>query len=164
MNLVKISNHLFWQVFEDAIQSWERVSDADGVVQHKFWHELVIHTNQTQDLMLMVYVQSPQEMAEARMKRLDEELKVFFESEEAKKSQIISIYTKVTHMWVAASCLDCLACTEICYKEARNLWSQVQLIWKTLYLASTFQGGTVYNAVAATESDNECTVVDRNRS
>jgi len=95
---VKISNHLFWQVFEDAIQGWERVSDADGVVQYKFWHELVIHTNQTQDLMFMVYVQSPQETAEARMKRLDEELKVFFESEEAKKCQIISIYTKVTHM------------------------------------------------------------------
>jgi hypothetical protein len=85
-------------VFEDAIQDWERVSDADGLVQYKFWHELVIHTNQTKDLMFMVYVQSPQETAEARMKHLDEELKVFFESEEAKKCQIISIYTKVTHM------------------------------------------------------------------
>lgn len=86
------------KVFEDAIQGWERVSDADGVVQYKFWHELVIHTNQTQDLMFMVYVQSPQETAEARMKHLDEELKAFFESEEAKKCQIISIYTKVTHI------------------------------------------------------------------
>jgi hypothetical protein len=85
-------------VFEEAIQGWERVSDADGIVQHKFWHELVVHTNQTRELMFMVYVQSPQETAEARMKRLDEELKVFFESEEAKKCQIISIYTKVTHM------------------------------------------------------------------
>ena len=92
------SNLLFGQVFEDTIQGWERVSDADGVVQYKFWHELVIHTNQTQDLMFMVYVQSPQETAEARMKHLDEELKVFFESEEAKKCRIISIYTKVTHM------------------------------------------------------------------
>jgi hypothetical protein len=44
---------------------------------------------------------------------LDEELKVFFESEEAKKCQIISIYTKVTHMWVAASCLGFLVHTEI---------------------------------------------------
>lgn len=86
------------KVFEDAIQDWERVSDADGVVQYKFWHELVIHTNQTQDMMFMVYVQSPQETAEARMKRLDEELKVFFENEEAKKCRIISIYTKVTHI------------------------------------------------------------------
>lgn len=46
----------------------------------------------------MVYVQSPQETAEERMKRLDEEMKAFFESDEAKKCRIISIYTKVTHM------------------------------------------------------------------
>jgi hypothetical protein len=43
---------------------------------------------------------------------LDEELKVFFESEEAKKCQIISIYTKVTHMWVTGTCLSYLAHTE----------------------------------------------------
>jgi hypothetical protein len=35
---------------------------------------------------------------------LDEELKVFFENEEAKKCRIISIYTKVTHMWVDVAC------------------------------------------------------------
>jgi len=52
----------------------------------------------------------------------------------------------------------------ICYKETRDLLSQVQLSWKTPYLANIFQGGTVYNAVAVTESDSECTVVDRNRS
>lgn len=76
----------------------ERVSDADGVVQYKFWHEVVIRTNQAKDLMFMVYVQSPQETAEERMKRLDDEMKAFFESDEAKKCRIISIYTKVTHM------------------------------------------------------------------
>jgi hypothetical protein len=76
----------------------ERVSDADGVVQYKFWHELVIRTSQSKDLMFMVYVQSPQETSEERMKRLDEEMKAFIESEEAKKCQIVSIYSKVTYM------------------------------------------------------------------
>jgi hypothetical protein len=76
----------------------ERASDADGEAQYRFWHEVVIRTNQAKDMMFMVYVQSPQEAAEERMKRLDEEMKAFFESEEAKKCQIISIYTKVTHM------------------------------------------------------------------
>jgi hypothetical protein len=66
-------------------------------VQYKFWHELVIRTNHAQDLMFMVYVQSPQETADERMKRLHEDLKVFSESEEAKKCRITSIYTKVTH-------------------------------------------------------------------
>lgn len=89
---------MFWQVFENAIQGLERVSDADGVVQYKFWHELVIRTSQSKDLMFMVYVQSPQETSEERMKRLDEEMKAFIESEEAKKCQIVSIYSKVTYM------------------------------------------------------------------
>jgi hypothetical protein len=88
---------MFLQVFENAIQGWEKVSDTDGIVQYKFWHELVIRTNHSRDLMFMVYVQSPQETAEERMRRLHEELKVFFESEEAKKCQITSIYTKVTY-------------------------------------------------------------------
>lgn len=92
---------MFWQVFEKAIHASEEASeDPEGRYQYQFWHELIIRTNQAHDLLFLVFVHCPQDLAAGRMERLNKQLKEFFENGEGKKCGVVSLYTKVTYTYV----------------------------------------------------------------
>jgi hypothetical protein len=92
---------MFQQVFEKAILAFDKTLEkSGGKHQHKFWHRLVICTNLARDLMFLVFVQSPQDLAAGRIKRLNTELKEFFERGEGSKCGVVSVYTKMTYVYI----------------------------------------------------------------
>lgn len=92
---------MFQQVFEKAIHAFDKtLKDSEGKYQYQFLQNLVIRTNLARDLMVLVFVRCPQDMAADRIELLSKELKEFFENGEGKKSNVVSIYTKVMHMYV----------------------------------------------------------------
>jgi hypothetical protein len=92
---------MFWQVFEKMVHAFEQTSeDPEGRCQYEFWHELVIRTSESRELMLIVSVHGQQELAAGRMERLHKELKEFFENGVGKQCGVTSIYTKVTYTYV----------------------------------------------------------------
>lgn len=96
-----IASIMFQQVFEKAIHAFDKaLEDSEGKYQYQFWHNLVIRTNLARDLMVLVFVHCPQDVAAGRMKRLNKELKEFFENGEGKKCGVVSVLTKVTYMYV----------------------------------------------------------------
>jgi hypothetical protein len=96
-----IATIMFQQVFEKAIQAFDKaLEDSEGKYQYQFWHSLVIRTNVARDLMFLVFVHCPQDLAAGRIKRLNTELKEFFENGEGKKCGVVSVYTKLMYMYV----------------------------------------------------------------
>jgi hypothetical protein len=96
-----IATIMFQQVFEKAIHVFEKAwEDSEVKHQFKFWHDLVIRTNLGHDLMFLVFVDGPQDLAPGRIKRLNKELKEFFENGEGKKCGVTSVFTKVMHKYV----------------------------------------------------------------
>ncbi|XP_069691020.1 tRNA (uracil-5-)-methyltransferase homolog B-like [Periplaneta americana] len=84
-------------VFEKAVLA-SKVPDSND--NYRFWHELIVRTNQAEELMVVVFVQCLREVAQDRMIRLNEELKEFFENGEGKDCRVVSVYTKVTDTYV----------------------------------------------------------------
>lgn len=78
----------------------QALEDPKGSCQYQFWHELIIRTNVARDLMMVVTVKCPEELAADRMTRLNKELKEFFETGEGQKCRVISLYTRVMNMYV----------------------------------------------------------------
>jgi hypothetical protein len=78
----------------------QALEDPEGGCQYQFWHELIIHTNVAHDLMMLVYVKCPEELAADRMTRLNKELKELFENGEGQKCRVTSLYTRVTYTYV----------------------------------------------------------------
>jgi hypothetical protein len=96
-----IATVMFQQVFEKAMHAFDKALEvSEGKHQHQFWHSVVIHTNLAHDLMFMVLVQSPQDLAAGRIKRLNMKLKEFFENGDGSKCGVVSVYTKMMYVYI----------------------------------------------------------------
>jgi hypothetical protein len=74
-------------------------ADPVGSCQYQFWNELIIRTNLAHDLLMLVNVKCPEEVAADRMARLNKELKEFFEKG-GHKCRVTSLYTRVMYTYV----------------------------------------------------------------
>jgi hypothetical protein len=96
-----IATVMFQQVFEKAIHAFDKALEvSEGKHQHPFWHSLIIRTNLAHDLMVLVFVQSPQDLAAGRIKHLNMKLKEFFENGEGSKCGVVSVYTRMTYVYI----------------------------------------------------------------
>jgi hypothetical protein len=96
-----IATIMFQQVFEKAIHAFDKaLEDSEDKYLYQFWQELLIRTNLARELMVVVFVQCPQDVAADRIERLNEELKEFFENGEGRKCGVVSLYTRVTYTYV----------------------------------------------------------------
>ncbi|PNF23320.1 hypothetical protein B7P43_G17107 [Cryptotermes secundus] len=96
------------------------------------WHKLVIHTNSVQDLMLLVFLDCTND----ELKRVHDEMKIFFTSGEGMKCHVTSVYirdmnnrdTKVTalDLVLGEPCLeDTVAGLKLQLPPIKHLWNSV---------------------------------------
>jgi hypothetical protein len=62
----------------------------------KIWHKLLIHTNNVQDLMLLVFLDCTND----ELKQVRDEMKIFFTSGEGMKYHVASVYIRNVNTYV----------------------------------------------------------------
>jgi hypothetical protein len=73
--------------------------DPVGSCQYQFWNELIIRTNLAHDLLMLVNVKCPEELAAVRMAHLNKELRDFFKKA-GRKCRVTSLYARVMYTYV----------------------------------------------------------------
>lgn len=95
-----ISFVIFQQVFEKVICACKQaLEDPEGGCQYQIWHELIIRTNVARDLMMVVCLKCPEDLAADKMTLLNKELKEFFENGEGREYCVTSLYTRARYTY-----------------------------------------------------------------